>query len=118
MPAAENTVKEVSPVWVFVVLDTHFDRLLQLVSDRRRDLRLFYRVNSDGRLLDDELVERLLDAPASFKNPVRTPCQVKREARMNNKPDPAFRSSSPQEQLPLVYGLNVDSLLAALTLDP
>ena len=84
-------------MWVFVVMRTHFERLLKIVSERRRDGRLFYRVNSDGRLLDLQLVERILDgastsSPVCFDNVVGT-AHLVREARSNNDPDPAYRSS-------------------------
>ena len=120
MPAAADTVKEVSPVWVFVVLDTHFDRLEKLVSERRQELRLFSSINNEGRCLDDQLVERLLDgasvsSPACYSNPTHKAFRA--EAGMFKEPDPYYRSARsppPQEQLAPVYGLNVDSLLALL----
>ena len=85
-------------MWVFMVLHTQFERLLQMVSERRRDGRLFYRVKSDGRPLDLQLVERILDgastsSPACFNNAVG-PAHLVREARSSDEPAPFYRPSS------------------------
>ena len=97
-------VNEVSPVWVLVVMHTHFDRLLQIVRQRLHDGRLFYRVNSDGRLLDSQEVDRILDgaylsSPACFNNDVGT-AQLVREAGMYKEQDPFYKS--PCKALPVV----------------
>ena len=98
MTPAAGIVNEVSPVWVLVVLQTHFDRLLQMVIKRQYDGRLFYRVNSDGRLLDSHEVDRILDgaylsSTACFNNDVGT-AQLVREAAMYREPDSFYRSPS------------------------
>ena len=85
-------------MWVFMVLHTHFERLLQMVSERRRNGQLFYRVKSDGRPLDLQLVERILDGASTSShagfNIAVGPAHLVREARSNNEPAPFYRPSS------------------------
>ena len=103
MPAAAGTVRGVSPVWVFVVLETHFGLLLQMMNERWRATQLFSPVSNNGRLLDRERVERLLDGPSTSLPPcleartaqlVREAKPIIQESASVSKPEPNFGVAS------------------------
>ena len=99
MPAAAG----VSPVWVFVVLETHFGLLLQMMNERWRTNKLFSPVSNNGRLLDPDRVEHLLDGPSTSKltglearpaQLVREAKQITQESASVSKPEPNFGVAS------------------------
>ena len=90
---AAGTVREVSPVWVFVVLQTHFGLFLQMMNERWYAMQLFSPLSNDGRLLNPERVERLLDGPSISLPGLETkkPQLVLEVKKKNEQPAPVTK---------------------------
>lgn len=125
----------VSPVWVFWAERKYFERLVQLVNERRRDRRLFSRVQADRAVDRDCLRAILSDPPEGYPVQTRAPQLVKEAKRFGEgSTDEVARGVSDmninvedtQNQKPInvgvsqqpepAFGLNVDSLMGEFLL--
>lgn len=67
-PAQDQRPALVTPVWVFLVQPSQFDRFLQMVQLRRQNGLLFSRVSSEilGRTVSPETLQKLLSPLRPF----------------------------------------------------
>lgn len=76
LAAAGTGLDAVSPVWVIISLPTQFERLLEMVSERLRDGRLFCRVQSAGHPVDPQLLQHIMGPPPQAQHSVTATVQT------------------------------------------